>query len=281
MKHNSKFSAALIKACRYIEHTEDLPTLTNVAREVKMSPSHFQKLFTKALGISPRHYANAVRFDRLRKQLKAGDDVSCALYNAGFGASSRLYEFANRYLGMTPKAYQKNGEGILITYSITHSPLDYLLVAATEKGICAVRLGSDKKQLEREFKKEFEAAELRENDKYLRQWIQALIDYLAGHKPWPLLPYDIQATAFQRRVWEWLRSIPSGTTYSYSEAAKGIGQPLAARAVARACATNPVALVIPCHRIVPKSGGVGGFYWHPKRKQKLLQLEKNSTKSKV
>ncbi len=168
----------------------------------------------------------------------------------------------------------------MITYTITDSPLGYLLLAATEKGICAVQLGEDKKKLEYEFKKEFEAAQWIPTDKYLCQWNQALIDYLAGHKPWPLIPYDVQATAFQRQVWHWLRTIPSGTTYSYSEAAKAIGQPSAARAVARACATNPVALVIPCHRIVPKSGGVGGYRWNPDRKQQLLKLE-NSKKSVI
>jgi AraC family transcriptional regulator of adaptative response/methylated-DNA-[protein]-cysteine methyltransferase len=146
-------------------------------------------------------------------------------------------------------------------------------LAATEKGVCAVRLGNDKKELVRELQKEFEAAELTENDKYLRQWIRALIDYLAGEKPWPLLPYDVRATVFQRRVWDWLRTIPSGKTYNYSEAAKAMGQPAATRAVARACAANPVALVIPCHRIVPKSGGVGGYRWNSARKRQLLKLE--------
>lgn len=264
----------LIKACRHIEDAESLPTLLNVARHVELSPTHFQKVFTKALGISPRHYADAVRFKRLRRQLQAGDDISRALYDAGFGASSRLYEFADRYLGMTPKTYQVKGRGSIIRYTIVDSPLGNLLLAATAKGICAVRLGSSKRTLERELKKEFAAAQFVKNDKYLGQWIQALIDYLAGHRPWPLLPYDVQATAFQRRVWDWLRTIPAGTTYNYSEVAKAIGRPTAARAVARACATNPVALVIPCHRIVPKAGGVGGYRWDPDRKKKLLKLEK-------
>lgn len=266
----------LIKACRHIEETEDLPTLSQVARHVALSPAYFQKVFTQALGISPRQYADAVRFNRLRRQLQTGNDVSRALYDAGFGASSRLYEFAGRYLGMTPKTYQGKGRGRVITYTIAGSPLGYLLLAATEKGICAVRLGNNKKELERELKKEFAAAQLMENDRQVLPWIQALVDYLAGHTPWPLLPYDVQATAFQRRVWDWLRTIPAGTTYNYAELAKAIGQPTAARAVARACAANPVALVIPCHRIVPRSGGVGGYRWSPVRKQKLLTLEKSA-----
>lgn len=264
----------LIKACRHIEEAEDLPTLSDVARHVEMSPAYFQKVFTRALGISPRDYADAIRFGRLRQQLQTGNDVSRALYDAGFGASSRLYEFAGRYLGMTPGTYKRKGRGSMISFTIADSSLGYLLLAATERGICAVRLGKNKRKLESEFKKEFEAAQFIENDKYARQWIQALIDYLGGNKPWPLLPYDVQATAFQRRVWDWLRTIPAGTTYNYSEAAKAIGQPTAARSVARACATNPVALVIPCHRIVPKSGGVGGYRWGPNRKQRLLKLER-------
>jgi len=271
--NNLHITQKLIKACRHIEKAEEIPTLANVAQHVLLSPTHFQKIFTKALGISPRHYADAVRFDRFRQQLKLRNNISRALYDAGFGASSRLYEFADRYLGMTPKVYQAKGSGSTISYTIADSPLGYLLLAATPKGICAVRLGNNKKQLERELKKEFAAAQFISNDKNLNQWIQALIDYLAGHKPWPLLPYDVRATAFQRRVWNWLRTIPPGTTYHYAQAAKAIGQPTAARAVARACATNPVALVIPCHRIVPKSGGVGGYRWNSNRKQKLLQLE--------
>ena len=161
-----------------------------------------------------------------------------------------------------------------IIYTVAYSPLGYLLLAATEKGICSVRLGNNKRTLERELEEEFKDAQLREKDKHLQQWVQALINYLSGHKPWPVLPLDVQATAFQRRVWDWLRTIPSGTTYIYSEAAKAIGQPTAARAVARACATNPVALVIPCHRIIPKSGGVGGYRWRPNRKRQLLKLER-------
>ena len=160
-----------------------------------------------------------------------------------------------------------------ITYTIMDSPLGVLLLAATEKGFCSVRLGKDKKKLERELKKEFSAAKWTANDKHFRRWTRSLVNFLAGHKPWPLLPYDVQATAFQRRVWDWLRTVPAGKTCHYAAAAKAIGEPTAARAVARACATNPVALVIPCHRIVPKSGGAGGYRWSPERKRKLLTLE--------
>jgi len=263
----------LIKACRFIEESDQIPTLSSVAEHVVLSPAHFQKVFTEALGISPRQYADALRYERFRRQLQRGDDISGALYEAGFGASSRVYEFAGRYLGMTPKTYQAHGRGRTISYAIVDSPLGHMLVGATDKGICAVALGHSRKNLEQEFKKEFAAAQLIRNDKHHSEWIQALIDYLAGHKPWPQLPYDVQATAFQRRVWDWLATIPAGKTYNYAQVAAAIGQPKAVRAVARACATNPVALVIPCHRIVPKSGGIGGYRWEPKRKRQLLALE--------
>lgn len=163
----------------------------------------------------------------------------------------------------------------MITYTIHDSPIGHLLLAATQKGICAVRLGDDRKKLEREFKKAHESAQAVQNGHDLGRSINPLVDYLSGRRPWPLLPVDIQGTPFQRRVWRWLRTVPSGTTYSYSEAAKAVGQPAAARAVARACTTNPAALVIPCHRIVPKSGGVGGYRWNPARKRQLLKLEKS------
>ena len=266
----------LIAACRFIEEAENLPTLPEVSARVNLSPAYFQKVFTQALGVSPRNYAQALRFNRLRLRLRQGQDISRALYDSGFGAGSRVYEFADRYLGMTPKTYQRKGRGRTIHYTIADSPLGRLLLAATEKGICAVRLGHSKRQLERELKNEFSAAQLVANAKHLRQWTQALIDYLSGRKPWPLLPYDVRTTAFQRRVWDWLRLIPAGARYNYSQAAQAIGRPAAARAVARACATNPVALVIPCHRIVPKAGGVGGYRWNPVRKKFLLKLEKAS-----
>lgn len=263
----------IIKACRFIEESDELPTLMEVAGHVNLSPAYFHKTFTKALGISPRHFADALRFKRLRKSLRDGNDIARALYDSGFGASSRLYEFAGRFLGMTPKRYKQKGTGLVISYSITRTSLGLLLVAATDKGLCVVRFGENKASLARGLKQEFANAQLRENSPHLNIWIKALIDYLEGHKPWPLLPYDLKATAFQRRVWEFLRAIPSGQTYQYAQAARAIGAPKAARAVARACATNPVAIVIPCHRIVPKSGGVGGYRWKASRKRKLLKLE--------
>lgn len=164
----------------------------------------------------------------------------------------------------------------MILYTVKKSRLGYLLLAATQKGICSVRLGDTKRKLEAELKKEFPAAQLKQKDPRLRKWLRDLTGYLAGDRPWPWLPYDVRATVFQKRVWDWLRTVPSGKTYLYSAAAKALGRPTAARAVARACAANPVALVIPCHRIVPKSGGAGGYRWDSARKRQLLKLEKAS-----
>ena len=269
----------IIKACRYIESRCELPALAAVARHVNLSPHYFQKLFTRALGVSPRQYADALRYDRLRERLKNGDEISRALYDAGFGASSRLYEFADRYLGMTPGDFKNKGKDKVISYCVVGCPLGRLLLAATDKGLCAVRLGESRQKLLSEFRSEFASARHVEGEGALNKWAQALIDYLSGKKPWPLLPYDVQATAFQRTVWEKLRAIPSGETYNYAELAAAIGRPKAARAVARACASNPVALVIPCHRIVPKTGGTGGYRWKPQRKEKLLKLESRPPRS--
>ena len=177
---------------------------------------------------------------------------------------------------MSPKAYQQGDKSHKVWFILVSCDLGTLLIAETQKGICSVRLGSDEKELRMELAREFHAVELIESDKHLTEWTQALVDYLAGKSVWPTLPYDLQATVFQRKVWDWLRTIPAGETYNYSDVAKAIGQPKAARAIGRACATNPVALVIPCHRIVPKSGGVGGFRWNSERKQKLLAMEKRN-----
>ena len=163
---------------------------------------------------------------------------------------------------------------VSIEFTLVSCDLGILLIAATRRGICSVRLGDDENTLRTELAQEFYAANLVESDKHLAEWTQALVNYLSGKSSWPTLPYDLKATAFQRKVWDWLRTIPAGETYNYSDVAKAIGQPKATRAVASACAKNPVALVIPCHRIVPKAGGVGGFRWNPERKKKLIELER-------
>jgi AraC family transcriptional regulator of adaptative response/methylated-DNA-[protein]-cysteine methyltransferase len=264
----------VLSICRYIESCDTIPTLEELSEKAELSPFHLQRVFKEALGISPRDYADAHRQLRLKKALQTGDGISLASYEAGYGSSSRLYEQSSRYLGMTPKAYKEKGRGQRIYYSVMKCPLGLLLMAATSKGICAVRLGDKKRTLIDELKTEFKEADIKEADSELSNWSQRLIHYLSGSAPWPKLPYDVKATAFQRKVWEHLRAIPEGETAHYSEIAAAIGQAQAVRAVSRACATNPAAVVIPCHRVVPKSGGVGGYRWGSERKKKLLQMEK-------
>lgn len=267
--------AKVLAACRYIENNGDrLPTLAELGQQVNLSPSHLQRLFKQLIGISPFQYADALRVTRLKQHLRSSTDISHALYSTGYGSSSRLYEKAPKQLGMTPATYQKGGRGKTIRYAISLSALGYLLVATTDVGLCSVKLGDIEEELERELKQEFPQASVQTGDRHLQETLQLLVDYLSGIHPWVQLPLDVQATAFQRQVWEVLQKIPEGTTMSYAEVAEAIAQPKAVRAVGRACATNPVALAIPCHRVVGKNGSLGGYRWGGDRKQRLLNLEK-------
>lgn len=272
-------SSKVLMVCRYIESCDYIPTLKELSQQVHLSPFHLQRVFKKASGITPRNYADAHRQLRFKKALKTGDDIAFATYDAGYGSSSRLYEKSTRFLGMTPKAYKEHGKGQKIHYSIVKCPLGLLLLAATKKGICAVQIGDSKNDLVDELNDEFKNADIKETISELSEWSQILINYLSGSIPWPKLPYDVKSTAFQRKVWDYLRTIPEGQTMNYSEIAFAIGQPKAIRAVARACATNPVAIIIPCHRVILKTGGVGGYRWSPERKGKLLAIEKQKTLS--
>jgi AraC family transcriptional regulator of adaptative response/methylated-DNA-[protein]-cysteine methyltransferase len=267
----------VLRACRYIESLKDrIPTLEELGVHVGLSPTHLQRVFKRALGISPRQYADTLRVERLKRNLREGQSIAGAMYGAGYSSSSRLYESARAKLGMTPKSYQTKATGEEILYLTIKSPLGgHLLVATTEVGICAVRLGNSAKGLVDELKIEFEGASLkRQEDDRIRAWLASIVDYLGGHGDLLKLPFDIQATAFQRQVWDAIRAIPMGSTASYSELALRIGRPTAARSVATACARNPVALVIPCHRVVPKSGGSGEYRWGKERKRQLLENEK-------
>jgi AraC family transcriptional regulator of adaptative response/methylated-DNA-[protein]-cysteine methyltransferase len=267
-------TSKVLTVCHYIECCDYIPTLEELSQQVHLSSFHLQRVFKKVLGITPRNYADAHRQLRFKKALKTGDDIALATYGAGYGSSSRLYEKSSHFLGMTPKAYKEHGKGQKIQYSVVKCPLGLLLLAATKKGICAVRIGDSQKDLVEELKNEFKYADIIETNTKLSEWPQMLINYLAGNTPWPKLPYDVKATAFQRKVWDQLRTIPEGQTMHYSEIASAIGQAKATRAVARACANNPVAIVIPCHRVIPKTGGVGGYRWGHERKTKLLAMEK-------
>ncbi|MGD1879543.1 MAG: methylated-DNA--[protein]-cysteine S-methyltransferase, partial [Kiloniellaceae bacterium] len=249
-------------------------TLAQIAMTLDGSPWHLQRLFKRVMGVSPRDYADARRNAAFREQLKNGESIAQATYGAGYGSSSRVYERAERMLGMTPASYAKGGKGAVIVYDTVDSPLGRLLVAATAKGLCFLSIGSDDAALIEELKHEFPQAERITRDQHsIAQSVSVVIDFLEGKIPHAELPLDVRATAFQRRVWNELIAIPCGETLSYSEIAERMGVPRGQRAVGRACATNPVSLVIPCHRALREDGGLGGYRWGLERKAVLLETE--------
>jgi AraC family transcriptional regulator of adaptative response/methylated-DNA-[protein]-cysteine methyltransferase len=261
------------KICRHIDaHPGEPVTLEALGRALGMSPFHLQRTFKARTGITPRAYSDSRRLDSLKAGLREGHSVTRSLYDAGYGSSSRLYERAGAQLGMTPSRYRKQGSGVAIRYAIAPTPIGQMLLAATERGICAVHFGDSPAMLEAELRAEFPKAEITRSDRKLRVQVKAMGEIIRGDSAGSL-PLDIQATAFQRRVWEELQAIPRGATKSYSKIAADIGHPKAARAVARACATNPVAVAIPCHRVVREDGAMGGYRWGLERKKKLLALE--------
>ena len=265
----------MVKAvCRYIEqHLDEPVTLSRLGEEFHQSPFHLQRTFKSVLGITPRAYADSCRMNQLKQNLRAGHSVTRAMYDAGYGSSSRLYERTAAQMGMTPDKYRRGAVATQVRYTVTNSPLGRMLIAATDKGVCAIQFADTEEELEQGVKHEFPFAFRRRDDVWLQSWKEQLLSQLRGERVNAALPLDIQATAFQRRVWSHLQSIPSGETRSYLQVAKSIGQPTAARAVARACATNPVALAIPCHRIVRENGDMGGYRWGLGRKKTLLQME--------
>jgi len=263
-------------ACRIIdEHPEGSPALRELGDEVGLSPHHLQRTFKRIVGVTPRQYGDERRFGRLKQQLRSkGGTVTHAQYEAGFGSSSRLYEKAPARLGMTPGAYRDGGRGAQIRYTVTVCPLGRLLVAATQKGICRIMLGDDDAGMQAELRSEYPTSQVSRDDAGLRTWTSRIDKHLAGRLPDLDLPLDVRATAFQRQVWELLQTIPRGATLSYAEIARSLGRPGAARAVGQACASNPVALAIPCHRAVRTDGKLGGYRWGTKRKEALLRTER-------
>lgn len=262
------------RACRYIETQDETSvTLADLAEHIGISAFHLQRVFKKIMGITPRQYADACRIGKFKTRVRESGSVAGAMYDAGFSSSSRLYARAPAELGMTPATYGRGGRGAKISYTVAPCSLGLLLVAATKRGLCAVKLGESDSALVDDLRKEYPSAEIHRADVTLSEAVDDLLNYLAGKQPDLQLPLDIQATAFQWRVWEHLRAIPYGETMSYGEVAKTMGQPKAVRAIARACATNPVALVIPCHRVIREDQGLGGYRWGLKRKKTLLEKE--------
>jgi AraC family transcriptional regulator, regulatory protein of adaptative response / methylated-DNA-[protein]-cysteine methyltransferase len=261
------------RACAVLDAAEGPMTLTQLGTRLEVSPSHLQRTFKRVTGVSPRDYADARRQGVLRERLRARVPVIDAIYEAGYGSSSRVYEGAGGALGMTPGLYRNGAAGVAIRYTILETPLGTMLVAATDRGLCRVSLGESADTLERGLSHEFPAASRSRDDDFLAPMADALRTRLDGQKPAGDLPLDIRATAFQRQVWDALRRIPLGATRSYAQVAAEIGRPGAARAVARACASNPVAIAIPCHRVVRRDGQLGGYRWGVERKRRLLEVE--------
>jgi AraC family transcriptional regulator, regulatory protein of adaptative response / methylated-DNA-[protein]-cysteine methyltransferase len=260
--------------CRYIEqHLDELITLERLGKVFRQSPFHLQRRFKAVLGITPREYADSCRLRLLKRNLQAGNNVTRAMYDAGYGSSSRLYEKTASQLGMTPDKYRRGAIAASIRYACADSPLGRMLIAATDRGVCAIQFARSDGELIEGLKREFPFAVRKPDEGQLQAWVAALLGNMAGRELHDALPLDIRATAFQRRVWTYLQSIPFGATRSYSQVAKAIGQPTASRAVARACATNPVAVAIPCHRVVREDGSISGYRWGVERKKTLLEME--------
>jgi AraC family transcriptional regulator of adaptative response/methylated-DNA-[protein]-cysteine methyltransferase len=261
-------SAALL-----MQNNEESPRLGQIANQLGTSTSRLRRAFTQVTGLSPRELAEALRLDRFKKLLRQGTKITDALYETGYGSSSRVYERSNAQLGMTPATYQKGGKGMKLGYTITNAKLGKVLVAATERGVSAVYLGDSEAKLLAELRAEFPKAEIEQARNGLEKYVREIVSRTEGNPPRQELPLDLLATAFQRRVWQELQCIPLGKTRTYAQVARALGRPSASRAVARACATNPVSVVVPCHRVIRGDGKMAGYRWGIERKQQLLKSE--------
>jgi len=262
------------RICRELERSgERAPTLDALSRRFGVSAFHLQRTFKRITGLSPRRYAELRRSEELKRGLRAGDGIAAATYGAGLGSSSRLYERAPSITGMTPARYQRGGEGMRITYTVTSCMFGRLLVGATERGVSAVSFSDRDEPLIAALEREYPAAEIARDDASMRPWVAKVLRSVDDGAAQPDLPLDIRATAFRARVWDALRAIPRGETRTYGEIARAIGSPSAARAVGNACRNNPVAVIIPCHRVVRGNGDIGGYGGGVENKRKLLARE--------
>jgi AraC family transcriptional regulator of adaptative response/methylated-DNA-[protein]-cysteine methyltransferase len=261
------------------QHWDEVVTLERLGAAVGMSPYHLQRTFKRLLGVTPKGYASARRLERMKSRLKEGDTVSRATYEAGYGSGSRAYEHAQAGLGMTPGTYRNGGKGIKVGYSVVPTDLGYLLTAATSRGLCAVMLGDTVPGLEASLRQEYPAATLERSDEQLKDYTESLVEQLRAGSETAGLTLDVSGSTFQWQVWNALRRIPRGETRSYQTIAQQVGRPRAARAVARACSENRLALVIPCHRAVRGNGELGGYRWGTGRKRQLLQREREGRDS--
>jgi AraC family transcriptional regulator, regulatory protein of adaptative response / methylated-DNA-[protein]-cysteine methyltransferase len=260
-------------AAHIAAHADEPLTLGSLAARAGLSPSYLQRSFTRAYGMSPKRYQTALRVESMKAKLRDGAPVSDAVYAAGFGSSRGAYEAARQRLGMPPGTYAKRGAGLEVRYTVAPSPIGLVLVGETDLGVCAVLLGDDGGSLVAGLEAEFGAATLVRDDAAVRGEAEAVVAYIAGRSAMPHLPLDLHGTEFQRQVWTALTAIPAGTTVTYSELARAIGRPTAQRAVASACGDNHVSVLVPCHRVVRKDGGLGGYKWGVDRKRRLLERE--------
>ncbi len=248
-----------------------------IARSLGTTQATLRRAFLQVTGLKPRELAEALRIKRFKSLLRSGKSITDALYETGYGSSSRVYERSNAQLGMTPAAYRKGGQGMEIGYTIAKSPLGKVLVAATERGVSAVYLGDAESTLLSELRVEYPRAKIAPATDSFQRWVREIMQRIEGKQPRLELPLDLQATAFQRRVWKELQQIPRGRTRTYSQVARSLGQPKAVRAVARACATNPVSIIVPCHRVIREDGTLAGYRWGLSRKEQLLAQERAAT----
>lgn len=258
------------------QSTEETLTLRQLAVTLGATQSTLRRAFLQVTGLKPRELAEALRLQRFKGLMRAGKSITDALYETGYGSSSRVYERSNAQLGMTPATYRKGGLGMKLGYTIAKSPLGKVLVAATERGVSAVYLGDDESKLVAELREEYPRAAIASAANGFERWVKEVLQRVEGRPPHMELPLDLQATAFQRRVWKELQRIPRGRTRTYAQVARSLGQPKAVRAVARACATNPVSIVVPCHRVVRQDGALAGYRWGLSRKEQLLASERGA-----
>jgi len=269
-------TALIARACRTIESAEAPLSLEELAAQAEVSAFHFHRLFKAETGLSPKAYADAHRARRLREELAQASTITEAIYGAGFNSNSRFYEVSNGLLGMRPKDYKSGGANTVIRFAVGECSLGVILVACSQRGICAIWLGDDPEQLVRDLQDRFPLAQLSGSDSVFEQWVAQVVGYVENPSIGLNLPLDVRGTAFQQRVWQALRDIAPGSTASYAEIAQRIGAPKAVRAVARACGANQLAVAIPCHRVIRRDGDVSGYRWGVERKRKLLLRESTS-----
>ena len=274
-KEQPELSALVAKAAEALRKSkEEILRLDALAAQVGASPAKLRRAFHRMTGLTPKAFAEAARMARFKKLLREGTGIADALYACGYGSPSRIYEKTNTHLGMTPAAYRKGAPGMQIGYTLADSSIGKVLVAATTRGVSAVYLGENQERLVDALHKEYPCAEIRKTSETNERWLHEILHRIEGDAPSMDLPLDVQATAFQRRVWQELQKIPRGATRTYTQVARALGKPRSVRAVARACATNPVSIVVPCHRVIRTDGTLAGYRWGLQRKEKLLEQEK-------